>query len=198
MVKKVLTWGGIAFLIFFVAYRPNSAADVVQVARRRDHGHRPGVRRLLHQPRRLAADGQPLRSTLRPGRPRPGTPRARHRADPADRARRRPGLRCRSRPVRRSVPIRTTSATATGPAMPARVVPVGPGSVIRRPATSRRRSPRTSWPGCGPTRPACRSARGGCCRWRTSPARWSPATSSPPSATGASGSGTGSTSPTRC
>ncbi|MDG4803066.1 hypothetical protein [Micromonospora sp. WMMD980] len=28
MVKKVLTWVGIAFLIFFVAYRPNSAADV--------------------------------------------------------------------------------------------------------------------------------------------------------------------------
>ncbi|GAA2706232.1 hypothetical protein ACFY2R_02195 [Micromonospora olivasterospora] len=28
MVKKVLTWAGIAFLIFFVAYRPNSAADV--------------------------------------------------------------------------------------------------------------------------------------------------------------------------
>lgn len=28
MVKKVLTWAGIAFLIFFVAYRPESAADV--------------------------------------------------------------------------------------------------------------------------------------------------------------------------
>ncbi|MGC4804563.1 hypothetical protein [Micromonospora sp. DT233] len=28
MVKKVLTWAGIAFLIFFVAYRPSSAADV--------------------------------------------------------------------------------------------------------------------------------------------------------------------------
>jgi hypothetical protein len=28
MVKKVLTWAGIAFLVFFVAYRPNSAADV--------------------------------------------------------------------------------------------------------------------------------------------------------------------------
>jgi hypothetical protein len=28
MVKKVFTWGGIAFLIFFIAYRPNSAADV--------------------------------------------------------------------------------------------------------------------------------------------------------------------------
>jgi hypothetical protein len=28
MVKKVLTWGGIAFLIFFIAFRPNSAADV--------------------------------------------------------------------------------------------------------------------------------------------------------------------------
>lgn len=26
--KKVLAWAGIAFLIFFVAYRPNSAADV--------------------------------------------------------------------------------------------------------------------------------------------------------------------------
>ncbi|MFB9237176.1 MULTISPECIES: hypothetical protein [Plantactinospora] len=28
MVKKVLTWLGVAFLIFFVAFRPNSAADV--------------------------------------------------------------------------------------------------------------------------------------------------------------------------
>jgi len=28
MVKKVLTWGGIAFLIFFIAFRPDSAADV--------------------------------------------------------------------------------------------------------------------------------------------------------------------------
>lgn len=30
MVKKILTWGGIAFLIFFIAYRPDSAADVFQ------------------------------------------------------------------------------------------------------------------------------------------------------------------------
>lgn len=30
MVKKVLTWGCIAFLIFFVAYRPQSAAEVVK------------------------------------------------------------------------------------------------------------------------------------------------------------------------
>lgn len=28
MVKKVLTWLGIAFLIFFIAFRPNSAAEV--------------------------------------------------------------------------------------------------------------------------------------------------------------------------
>lgn len=28
MVKKVMTWGGIAFLIFFIAYRPQSAANV--------------------------------------------------------------------------------------------------------------------------------------------------------------------------
>jgi hypothetical protein len=28
MVKKILTWGSIAFLIFFVAYRPASAAQV--------------------------------------------------------------------------------------------------------------------------------------------------------------------------
>lgn len=28
MPKKVLTWGGIAFLIFFVAYRPTEAANV--------------------------------------------------------------------------------------------------------------------------------------------------------------------------
>ena len=30
MVKKVLTWASIAFLIFFVAYRPESAADVAK------------------------------------------------------------------------------------------------------------------------------------------------------------------------
>jgi hypothetical protein len=28
MAKKVLTWGGIAFLVFFMASRPASAADV--------------------------------------------------------------------------------------------------------------------------------------------------------------------------
>jgi hypothetical protein len=28
MVKKILTWGGIAFLIFFIAFRPSSAAEV--------------------------------------------------------------------------------------------------------------------------------------------------------------------------
>lgn len=28
MLKKVLTWGGIAFLIFFIAYRPSTAGDV--------------------------------------------------------------------------------------------------------------------------------------------------------------------------
>lgn len=30
MLKKVLRWGGLAFLVFFVAYRPHSAANVVQ------------------------------------------------------------------------------------------------------------------------------------------------------------------------
>jgi hypothetical protein len=30
MVKKVLTWGSIAFLIFFIAYRPNAAAGVAK------------------------------------------------------------------------------------------------------------------------------------------------------------------------
>jgi len=30
MVKKILTWGSIAFLIFFVAYRPQSAANVAK------------------------------------------------------------------------------------------------------------------------------------------------------------------------
>ncbi len=30
MVKKVLTWGSIAFLIFFIAYRPQSAAQVAR------------------------------------------------------------------------------------------------------------------------------------------------------------------------
>lgn len=29
MLKKVLVWGGIAFLVFFVAFRPGAAADVV-------------------------------------------------------------------------------------------------------------------------------------------------------------------------
>ena len=28
MLKKLLTYGGIAFLIFFIAFRPESAADV--------------------------------------------------------------------------------------------------------------------------------------------------------------------------
>jgi hypothetical protein len=28
MVKKILTWGAIAFLIFFIAYSPDSAAEV--------------------------------------------------------------------------------------------------------------------------------------------------------------------------
>ncbi len=30
MMKKVLTWGGVAFLVFFIAYRPTSAANVVK------------------------------------------------------------------------------------------------------------------------------------------------------------------------
>ena len=30
MVKKVLSWALVAFLIFFIAYRPNSAADVAK------------------------------------------------------------------------------------------------------------------------------------------------------------------------
>lgn len=30
MIKKVLTWGGVAFLIFFVAYRPDAAANVLK------------------------------------------------------------------------------------------------------------------------------------------------------------------------
>ncbi|HYN93313.1 MAG TPA: hypothetical protein VES42_05650 [Pilimelia sp.] len=28
MAKKVLTWGGLAFLLFFIAFRPESAAEV--------------------------------------------------------------------------------------------------------------------------------------------------------------------------
>ncbi|CAM3355514.1 hypothetical protein [Stackebrandtia soli] len=28
--KKVLTWAGVAFLVFFVAFSPNSASNVVQ------------------------------------------------------------------------------------------------------------------------------------------------------------------------
>ncbi|MBB5870480.1 hypothetical protein F4553_003859 [Allocatelliglobosispora scoriae] len=30
MVKKILVWGSVAFLIFFVAFRPDSAANVVK------------------------------------------------------------------------------------------------------------------------------------------------------------------------
>jgi hypothetical protein len=30
MLKKVLTWGLVAFLVFFIAYRPASAANVVK------------------------------------------------------------------------------------------------------------------------------------------------------------------------
>jgi hypothetical protein len=30
MLKKVLVWGVIAFLVFFVAFRPGAAADVVK------------------------------------------------------------------------------------------------------------------------------------------------------------------------
>jgi hypothetical protein len=30
LLRKVLVWGGIAFLIFFVAFRPGSAADVIR------------------------------------------------------------------------------------------------------------------------------------------------------------------------
>ena len=30
MVKKVLTWGSIAFLVFFIAYRPTEAAGVAR------------------------------------------------------------------------------------------------------------------------------------------------------------------------
>lgn len=29
MVKKVLTWGGVAFLLFFIAYRPDSAWELL-------------------------------------------------------------------------------------------------------------------------------------------------------------------------
>lgn len=29
MLKKVIVWGGIAFLVFFVAFRPGAAADAV-------------------------------------------------------------------------------------------------------------------------------------------------------------------------
>jgi hypothetical protein len=28
MVKKILAWGGIAFLIFFIAFRPDESAEV--------------------------------------------------------------------------------------------------------------------------------------------------------------------------
>jgi hypothetical protein len=30
MLKKVLIWGGIAFVVFFVAFRPGAAADVIR------------------------------------------------------------------------------------------------------------------------------------------------------------------------
>lgn len=30
MLKKVLVWGGIAFVVFFVAFRPGASVDVVR------------------------------------------------------------------------------------------------------------------------------------------------------------------------
>jgi hypothetical protein len=30
MVKKILVWGGVAFVILFIAYNPTDAADVVK------------------------------------------------------------------------------------------------------------------------------------------------------------------------
>jgi hypothetical protein len=30
MLRKILVWGGVAFLIFFIAFRPDSAANVVK------------------------------------------------------------------------------------------------------------------------------------------------------------------------
>lgn len=30
MVKKILTWGGLAFVIFYIAYSPASAADTLK------------------------------------------------------------------------------------------------------------------------------------------------------------------------
>lgn len=30
MLRKVLVWGAIAFVIFFVAFRPSAAADVIR------------------------------------------------------------------------------------------------------------------------------------------------------------------------
>lgn len=30
MVKKIFVWGGIAFLVMFIAYNPENAADVVR------------------------------------------------------------------------------------------------------------------------------------------------------------------------
>lgn len=29
MIKKILTWGGLAFLVFFIAYRPKDASGIV-------------------------------------------------------------------------------------------------------------------------------------------------------------------------
>lgn len=34
MGKKIATWGGVAFLIFFIAYSPHSAADVFRAVGR--------------------------------------------------------------------------------------------------------------------------------------------------------------------
>ncbi|MFC4334863.1 hypothetical protein [Salininema proteolyticum] len=30
MIKKILTWGGLAFLVFFVAMRPDDAGNIIQ------------------------------------------------------------------------------------------------------------------------------------------------------------------------
>ena len=29
MLKKIVVWGGVAFIVFFVAFRPDAAADII-------------------------------------------------------------------------------------------------------------------------------------------------------------------------
>ncbi len=53
LIKKVLTWGFLAFVIFFIAYRPDGAAQIFKAIGGGLMADLPGLRRLLHRPDEL-------------------------------------------------------------------------------------------------------------------------------------------------